>query len=180
MSKSMIPFKMDLKEFGKSSGQIGAGFGGFSLGHLAFNNVVPASMRTGWKSLLVTAVMFVLAGFIASNSTNDYVKGGAIGFGAYGAVKALNGVASFTPAVAGLSGFGFVMPEGIRSIAAKIVPNLGEAPISTNDLQIFGPGAQIAAEEATYEILGAEEYAKNIAGEYQEVSGLESAYQNAA
>lgn len=181
----MIPFKMDLKQFGKSSAQIAAGFGGFSAGHLAFNNVVPEGFRTGWKSLIVTAVMFVMAGFIASNSSNQYVTGAAIGFGTYGAVKTLNGVSSFTPEVAGLSGFGIAIPESIRSIASKIVPNLGEAIASTQDLQIFGPGTDIPAEEATYSILGTEVFNLDASPSAMpdltnNVAGLAAAYQNAA
>jgi len=185
---SKLPIKLDLKAFGKSAGQVGAAIGGFSLGHLAYNKLVPASLKTGVKSLIATLGMFVLAGIIASNSTNQYVTGAAIGFGAYGGVKAINQVAGITPEVAGFSGLGFSLPEPIRKVAGQLFPNLGEVGfVPTNDIQIFGPGEHIEAIDASYEILGLKSALElpDLSGNANiEVAGinggLAAAYQNAA
>jgi hypothetical protein len=147
--KSLMNF--DLKKIGNQSAQGGLGVLGFSLGHVLFNNAVPSSLRTGMKGFFASLAMFIIGGFIAYNSTKEYVKSSAMGFQLYSGVKALNTITNTAPAVSGL---GFALPEGIRAFGQKVLPNLGEAPISSNDFQIFGPGTEIPAEEATYQILG--------------------------
>lgn len=150
-TESPSKMKFDLKKIGNQSAQGGLGVLGFSLGHVLFNNAVPSSLRTGVKGFIASLAMFIIGGFIAASSTKEYVKSSAMGFQLYSGVKALNSITSAAPAVNGL---GFALPEGIRTWAQKALPNLGEVAVSTNDFQIFGPGVEIPAEEATYQIMG--------------------------
>lgn len=151
-----MKLKFDLKQLGSEAGRGGAAIAGFSLGHLAFNKVVPQTFRTGLKAVIVCLAMFAVGAFIATQTENKLAKAAAQGFEAYSGVKLLNSLTGITPAVSGVDGFGFAIPEGISNVFKQIVPNLGEAEdYDTSKLQIFGPGVNIPAEDANYQILAA-------------------------
>ncbi len=141
-----MKLKFDLKQLGSEAGRGGAAIAGFSLGHLAFNKVVPQSFRTGIKAVIVCLAMFAVGAFIATQTENKLAKAAAQGFEAYSGVKLLNSLTGITPAVSGVDGFGYALPEGISNAIKSIVPNLGEAEnYDTSKLQIFGPGVSIPA-----------------------------------
>lgn len=152
------PMKLsfDVKKIAKSGGNIAIGFGGFTVGHLAFNKAVPQTFRTGVKAIIVTLLMFAVGAFVATQTQNEKVQSAAAGFGVYGITKCLNTVSSFTPAVSGLNGFGFALPEGLTTAIKNFVPNLGETdPLfyDMGELRIFEPGTEIAAVDTEYEIV---------------------------
>ncbi len=152
------PMKLsfDAKKIAKQGGNIAIGFGGFTAGHLAFNKVVPQTLRTGVKAIIITLLMFAVGAFVATQTQNEKVQAAASGFGIYGFTKCLNTVSTFSPAVSGLDGFSFALPEGFTKALKSFVPNLGEAdPLfyDMGELKIFEAGTDIAAVDTEYEII---------------------------
>jgi len=152
-----MKLNFDSKALIAESGNGAAALGGFAAGHQFFNKVVPSNFRTGMKAVMATLVMFALGAYISTQTENKIVKSATLGWNAYSGTKFLNSLTGLTPAVAGVDGMGFALPESMKSVIANLVPNLGDASsetFDTSNLQIFGPNEPLPpAVDASYEIL---------------------------
>lgn len=134
----------------------GAVLSGFMAGHLAFNNAVPTSFRTGMQGTIAALVIFVAGLFVATKVKNEHIQNGLIGLSTYSGIKALNNLTTLAPAVNGLGAF--ALPQAAVDFIHKITPNLGEPePVAWNNQNIPIYNADrmngIDAIEQTYEVV---------------------------
>jgi hypothetical protein len=143
----MSKFKFELKSIGNNMLATVENGVGFSLAHI-INRKLPAKFKSGLMGFGIAIAMVAIGAVISLNVANKHVQNIAQGFGTYSLIRSINSLTDAAPQINGLG----ILPEGFKAVLATYVPNLGNA-YSHPDFQIFGPGTQIPAQNATYELL---------------------------
>lgn len=160
MEKSITTAKksmFDLKALTHNASSAGMGILGFVAGNLAYNKGVPASFKTGVKSIVASLLFFVLGVTIAANVKSDHIKRAGEGLAMYAGIKTINNItgAGVIPGADGSTGGLAGLPEGVKKFLNNIVPSVhGLSAADLPELRLASAEQlQNRTVEAEYELL---------------------------